>query len=114
MLAFLLIALTVVGLLTFWLHRRLVVAPGWQTRWRYAVTLLLVALTALAVVTAAGGLRWGTADDTRPVAAVALSWLVVALYLSLALAATQARCAGALARHRPRAASLRCCAGSTG
>ncbi|CAN7482356.1 metallophosphoesterase [Knoellia sp. LjRoot47] len=89
MLAFLLIALTVVGLLTFWLHRRLVVAPGWQTRWRYAVTLLLVALTALAVVTAAGGLRWGTADDTRPVAAVALSWLVVALYLSLALAATQ-------------------------
>jgi len=88
-LAFLLIALTVVGLLTFWLHRRLVVAPGWQTRWRYAVTLVLVALTALAVVTAAGGLRWGTADDTRPVAAVALSWLVVALYLSLALAATQ-------------------------
>lgn len=89
MLLFVLIALTVVGLLTLWLHRRLVVAPGWSTRWRYAGSLALVLLTALAVVTAAGGLRWGTAADTRPVAAVALSWLVVALYLSLLLATTQ-------------------------
>ena len=89
MLLFVLTALTVVGLLTFWLHRRLVVAPGWQTPWRYAGTLVLVLLTGLAVVAAAGGLRWGTADDTRTVAAAALSWLVVALYLSLGLAATQ-------------------------
>ena len=100
MLLFALIALTVVGLLTLWLHRRLVVAPRWATPWRYAGTPLLVALTALAVVAAAGGLRWGTADDTRPVAAVALSWLVVALYLSLLLAAAQLGAARRLARHR--------------
>lgn len=86
---FALLALALVGLLTFWLHRRLVVAPGWQTRWRYAGTAALVALTALSVVAIAGGLRWGTADDTRPVAWVALTWLVVALYLVLAMTATQ-------------------------
>lgn len=89
MLTFALIALTVVGLLTLWLHRRLVAAPRWPTRWRYAGSALIVALTALAVVTAAGGLRWGTADDTRPVAWAALSWLVVAMYLVLVLAAAQ-------------------------
>ena len=89
MLTFALIALTVVGLLTFWLHRRLVAAPRWPTRWRYAGSALIVALTALAVVTAAGGLRWGTADDTRPVAWAALSWLVVAMYLVFVLAAAQ-------------------------
>lgn len=87
---FAVIALALVGLLTFWLHRRLVVAPGWRTPWRYAVSLAIVALTGLAVVTAAGGLQWGTAEDTRPVAATALSWLVVALYLALGLAITQA------------------------
>ncbi|KGN30144.1 hypothetical protein N802_09735 [Knoellia sinensis KCTC 19936] len=86
---FALVALTVVGLLTFYLHRRLVVAPGWRTRWRYAVSALLVALTALSVVALSGGLRWGTADDTRPVAAAALTWLVVALYLLLGLAVAQ-------------------------
>ncbi len=86
---FALVAVTFVGLLTFWLHRRLVVAPGWQTPWRYAVTAVLVALTALAVVAIAGGLRWGTADDTRPVAWLGLTWLVVALYLVLGLAAAQ-------------------------
>lgn len=86
---FAVVALVLVGLLTFWLHRRLVVAPGWRTPWRYAVSLTIVVLTGLAVLTAAGGLRWGTADDTRPVAAVALTWLVVALYLTLALAGTQ-------------------------
>ncbi|PRY54138.1 hypothetical protein BCF74_12548 [Knoellia remsis] len=84
-----LIALTLVGLLTFWLHRRLVVAPRWSTRWRYAVSALLVVLTGLAVLAQAGGLRWGSADDTRPVAFVALSWLVVALYLVLGLAIAQ-------------------------
>lgn len=89
MLTFALIALTVVGLLTFWLHRRLVAAPRWPTRWRYAGSALIVALTVLAVVTAAGGLRWGTADDTRPVAWAALSWLVVAMYLVFVLAAAQ-------------------------
>lgn len=89
MLLFALVALTVVGLLTFWLHRRLVVAPRWRTPWRYAGSALLVALTALAVVALADGLRWGAADDTRAVAAVALSWLVVALYVSLTLAAAQ-------------------------
>lgn len=89
MLIFALIALTVVGLLTLWLHRRLVAAPRWPTRWRYAGSALLVALTALAVVALAGGLRWGTADDTRPVAWLALTWLVVALYLVLVLAAAQ-------------------------
>lgn len=83
------VALALIGLLTFWLHRRLVVAPRWRTPWRYAVSLALVVLTGLAVVTMAGGLRWGTADDTRPVAAVALTWLVVALYLVLGLAVTQ-------------------------
>lgn len=89
MLLFALLGLTLVGLLTFWLHRRLVVAPGWATRWRYAGTAALAVLTALALVAVAGGLRWGTADDTRPVAWVALTWLVVALYLVLAMAATQ-------------------------
>ncbi|MFC7487023.1 metallophosphoesterase [Knoellia sp. CPCC 206453] len=86
---FALVAVTVVGLLTLWLHRRLVVAPGWATPWRYAVTAVLVALTALAVVALAGGLRWGTADDTRLVAWLGLTWLVVALYLVLGLAAGQ-------------------------
>lgn len=86
---FALLALTLVGLLTFWLHRRLVAAPGWATRWRYAGTAVLVILSGLSVVAIAGGLRWGAADDTRPVAWVALTWLVVALYLVLALAATQ-------------------------
>ncbi|MFC7491919.1 MULTISPECIES: metallophosphoesterase [unclassified Knoellia] len=86
---FALVAATLVGLLTFWLHRRLVVAPGWRTRWRYAGTAVLVALTVLSVVAIAGGLRWGTADDTRPVAWVGLTWLVVALYLILTLAAGQ-------------------------
>lgn len=94
MLLFALIALTVVGLLTFWLHRRLVVAPGWSTRWRYAVSLLIVAFTALALVAIAGGLRWGTADDTRVTAAVALTWLVVALYLAIGLAAAQLAAVG--------------------
>ena len=65
MLLFAAIALGLVALLTFWLHRRLVAAPGWSTRWRYAGSAALVAFTALSVVTAAGGLRWGTADDTR-------------------------------------------------
>lgn len=88
-LLFALLGLTLVGLLTFWLHRRLVVAPRWSTRWRYAGTTLVVALTVLSVVAIAGGLRWGTADDTRPVAWVALTWLVVALYLVLVLAAGQ-------------------------
>ncbi|MEO7268170.1 MAG: metallophosphoesterase [Knoellia sp.] len=86
---FALVAVTFVGLLTFWLHRRLVVAPGWRTPWRYAVTAVLVALTTLAVVAIAGGLRWGTADDTRPVAWLGLTWLVLALYLVLGLAAAQ-------------------------
>ena len=49
MLTFALIALTVVGLLTFWLHRRLVAAPRWPTRWRYAGSALIVALTVLLV-----------------------------------------------------------------
>lgn len=89
MLIFALIALTVIGLLTFWLHRRLVAAPRWSTRWRYAGSALLVALTALAVLAIAGGLSWGTAADTRPVAWLALTWLVVALYLILVLAAAQ-------------------------
>ena len=89
MLLFAAIALGLVALLTFWLHRRLVAAPRWATRWRYAGSAALVALTALSVVTAAGGLRWGTADDTRPVAWLALTWLVVALYLVLVLAAAQ-------------------------
>lgn len=89
MLLFALVGLILVGLLTFWLHRRLVVAPGWATRWRYAGTAVLVLLTALSVVAQAGGLRWGTADDTRPVAWVALTWLVVALYLVLAMAVSQ-------------------------
>jgi predicted MPP superfamily phosphohydrolase len=88
-LIFALIALTVLGLLTLWLHRRLVAAPRWATRWRYAGSAALVLLTALSVVTAAGGLRWGSADDTRPVAWLALTWLVVALYLALVLAAAQ-------------------------
>ncbi|WP_353950504.1 metallophosphoesterase [Knoellia sp. S7-12] len=89
MLLFALVALAVVGLLTFWLNRRLVVAPGWRTPWRYAGTALLAALTALSVVAVAGGLRWGTAEDTRPVAWLALTWLVVALYLVLGVAAAQ-------------------------
>ena len=89
MLPFVVLALVLVGLLTFWLHRRLVVAPGWATRWRYAGTAALVVLTALSVVAAAGGLRWGTADATRPVAWVGLTWLVVALYLVLTMAASQ-------------------------
>lgn len=86
---FTLITLAFLGLLTFWLHRRLVVAPGWRTPWRYAGTAALVGLTVLAVVAVAGGLRWGTADDTRPVAWLALTWLVVALYLVLTLATAQ-------------------------
>lgn len=89
MLIFALTALAFVGLLTFWIHRRLVVAPGWQTPCRYAGTALIVVLTGLSVVAAAGWLRWGTADDTRPVAWVALTWLVVALYLILGLVVTQ-------------------------
>lgn len=89
MLTFALIGLTFIGLLVLWLHRRLVAAPRWPTRWRYAGSLAIVALTALAVVTAAGGLRWGTADDTRPVAWVGLTWLVVAMYLVLVLAVAQ-------------------------
>ncbi|WP_052113222.1 metallophosphoesterase [Knoellia aerolata] len=103
MLTFALIALTVLGLLTFWLHRRLVAAPRWSTRWRYAGSALIVALTALAVVAAAGGLRWGTADDTRPVAWAALTWLVVAMYLVFVLAAGQVVAAVVwLATHRDR------------
>lgn len=86
---FLLTVLTIVGLLTFWMHRRLVVAPGWQTRWRYAVSALLVLLTALSVVAMSGGLGWGTADDTRPVAALALSWLSVFWYLLVGLLVAQ-------------------------
>ena len=89
MLLFAALALVLVGLLTFWLHRRLVAAPGWSTRWRYAGSAALVALTVLAVVAAAGGLRWGTADDTRPFAWVGLTWLVVALYLVLVIAVGQ-------------------------
>lgn len=86
---FLLTVLTIVGLLTFWMHRRLVVAPRWQTRWRYAVSALLVLLTALSVVAMSGGLGWGTADDTRPVAALALSWLSVFWYLLVGLLVAQ-------------------------
>lgn len=89
MLIFALIALTVVGLLAFWLHRRLVAAPRWSTRWRYAGSALIVALTTLAVLALAGGLRWGSAADTRPVAWLALTWLVVAMYLVLVLAPAQ-------------------------
>ncbi|KGN36129.1 metallophosphoesterase [Knoellia subterranea] len=86
---FVLVPLALVGLLTFWLHRRLVVAPGWQTPWRYAVSAALVALTGLAVVALAGGLRWGTADDTRPVAWIGMTWLAVFWYLLLGAALTQ-------------------------
>lgn len=86
---FAVIALVLVALLTLWLHRRLVVAPGWATRWWYAGSAALVAFTGLAVLALAGGLRWGSADDTRPFAWVGLTWLVVALYLALALATGQ-------------------------
>ena len=53
-LLFAVIALGLVALLTFWLHRRLVAAPRWATRWRYAGTATLVVLTASSVAAAAG------------------------------------------------------------
>jgi hypothetical protein len=82
----LLIAALVLGLIHFWLYRRIVRAPrltGWAAR---LATAALVVLWALAVI----GIGTGGVLPTswaRPLAFVGLTWLAAVLYLVLGLGA---------------------------
>ena len=90
------------GFLAFVWHR-LAVAPGWGPRWvRWAVALVLVALTALAL---AGFDVWGgwfTPAQMRPVVWVGQAFLATCLYLFLGLVPVWLVCVGIwLVRGRP-------------
>ena len=82
------------GFLAFVWHR-LAVAPGWRPRWvRWAVALVLVALTALAL---AGFDLWGgwfTPAQLRPAVWVGQAFLAACLYLFLGLVPVWLVCVG--------------------
>jgi uncharacterized protein len=83
-----------VGFLAF-VWQRLAVAPGWRPRWvRYAVALVLVALTAL---TLAGFDVWGgwfTPAQLRPAVWVGQAFMATCLYLFLGLVPVWLVCVG--------------------
>jgi predicted MPP superfamily phosphohydrolase len=83
-----------VGFLAF-LWQRLAVAPEWRPRWvRYAVALVLLALTALAL---AGFDVWGgwfTPAQLRPAVWVGQAFLATCLYLFLGLVPVWLACVG--------------------
>ncbi|HYN67630.1 MAG TPA: metallophosphoesterase, partial [Ornithinibacter sp.] len=82
------------GFLAF-VWQRLAVAPGWRPRWvRYAVALVLLALTALAL---AGFDLWGgwfTPAQMRPAVWVGQAFLAACLYLFLGLVPVWLVCVG--------------------
>jgi uncharacterized protein len=83
-----------VGFLAFVWHR-LAVAPGWHARWvRYAVAIVLVVLTALAL---AGFDVWGgwfTPAQLRPAVWLGQAFLATCLYLFLGLVPVWLVCVG--------------------
>ncbi|MBD0863586.1 metallophosphoesterase [Gordonia sp. zg691] len=75
----------VFGLLTFWLHRRLVRATALARPWSIVVDIVLVGMWALALI----GFASGRALDpswARPVGTIGLIWLATFFYLFLGLA----------------------------
>ncbi|VFA88414.1 Uncharacterized metallophosphoesterase Cj0846 [Gordonia paraffinivorans] len=81
-----LIPAVVFGLLTFWLHRRLVRATALPRPWSVVVDAALVVLWALALVGFVTG-RWFDPGWARPLAFAGFVWLAAFFYLFLGLAA---------------------------
>lgn len=81
----------ILGLLTFWFHRRLVRATGVPGRWANVATGTLIAL---AVATLIGVQTGGLLDPAwaRPIAFVGMTWVGVAFYLILGLVVTGIAC----------------------
>ncbi|UPW08640.1 metallophosphoesterase [Gordonia terrae] len=75
----------VFGLITFWLHRRIVRATALPRPWSIIADILLVMLWALVLVGFAAG-RSVDPSWSRPFAFVGLVWMAAVLYLFLGLA----------------------------
>ncbi len=75
----------VFGLITFWLHRRIVRATALPRPWSIIADILLVMLWALVLVGFAAG-RSVDPSWSRPFAFVGLAWMAAVLYLFLGLA----------------------------
>lgn len=75
----------VFGLITFWLHRRIVRATALPRPWSIVADVLLVVLWALVLVGFAAG-RSVDPSWSRPFAFVGLVWMAAVLYLFLGLA----------------------------
>ena len=97
----------VLGLITFWFHRRLVRATEMPRPWSIVADVALIVLWALAVIGAASGSlldpRW-----VRPAAFVGTTWLAVVFYIALGITVIGVACLLArLLRRRRRLGWIR-------
>ncbi|MEE2061858.1 metallophosphoesterase [Rhodococcus artemisiae] len=100
----LLVAGTFLALITFWLHRRLVRAPGLTGRTALAADIALVALLAVAMAASVTGTVLDPAW-ARPLGFLGYSWFAAGLYLVLGILVIGVFCLGARLMRRFRTGS---------
>ena len=92
------LVLVPIGVLAGFLYfvwQRLAVAPAWRQRWvRYAVALVLLVLTTLALAGFDLGVGWLTPAEARPAVWVGQAFLATCFYLFLGLVPVWLVCVG--------------------